>query len=79
MGWEHVSVSIGMPGKDALRCPTWEEMCYIKSMFWGEEDCVVQYHPAKSEYVNRHHFVLHLWRPTYPSMRLPTPERIMVG
>lgn len=35
MGWEHVSVS----RKD--RCPTWEEMCQIKDMFWGKDDCVI--------------------------------------
>lgn len=27
--WEHVSVSL------THRCPTWEEMCLIKSLFWG--------------------------------------------
>lgn len=56
MGWEHVSVSY------RKRCPTWEEMCEIKSMFWNPEEVVVQYHPRESEYVNRHPFCLHLWR-----------------
>ena len=32
-GWEHVSVSL------ARRCPTWEEMCMVKDIFWGEEEC----------------------------------------
>jgi hypothetical protein len=77
MGWEHVSVSLGLPGRNALRCPTWEEMCYIKQLFWDPEDCVVQYHPAKSEYVNRHPFVLHLWRPT--DQVIPIPQKIMIG
>ena len=45
-GWEHVSVS----RRD--RCPTWEEMCQIKALFWDEDDCVIQYHPPRSEYVN---------------------------
>lgn len=78
MLWEHCSVSIG-PGKrkDATRCPTWGEMCYIKKLFWDEDDCVIQYHPAKSEYVNRHPFVLHLWRPT--DQVIPIPEKIMIG
>src|SRR5580658_4748259 len=44
--FEHVSVSL------AHRCPTWEEMCKIKDLFWDDEDVVVQFHPAKSEYVN---------------------------
>lgn len=56
MGWEHVSVS------RMDRCPTWDEMCQVKAMFWGEDDCVVQYHPPRSEYVNNHPRCLHLWR-----------------
>src|SRR5690349_6482303 len=30
-GWEHVSISI--PSED--RCPTWEEMCFVKDLFWN--------------------------------------------
>lgn len=41
-GWEHVSVS----RRD--RCPTWDEMCQVKAMFWDEDDCVVQFHPPHS-------------------------------
>jgi hypothetical protein len=59
-GWEHVSISI----PDHKRCPTWEEMCAIKELLWDEEDCVVQYHPPKSQYVSCHPYCLHLWRPT---------------
>ncbi len=55
-GWEHVSVSF------STRCPTWEEMCKVKDMFWNEDECVIQYHPPKSEYVNNHPYCLHLWR-----------------
>lgn len=69
--WEHVSVST------AVRCPTWEEMCYVKGLFWGEEDTVVQYHPAKSEYVNNHQYCLHLWRPI--GQYMPVPPSILVG
>lgn len=57
-GWEHVSVSI----KGIKRCPNWNEMCFIKDMFWGKEDFVMQFHPPKSEYVNIHSYTLHLWR-----------------
>lgn len=77
MGWEHVSVSVALPGKHALRCPSWDEMCYIKRLFWDDEDCVIQYHPSKSEYVNRHPFVLHLWRPV--DQVIPIPQKIMIG
>lgn len=71
MGWEHVSVSLGD------RCPTWEEMCQVKATFWDEDDCVIQYHPPKSDYVNNHPYCLHLWRSTM--IELPRPPSIMVG
>jgi hypothetical protein len=69
--WEHVSVSL------AQRPPNWQEMCFVKDKFWGEEDAVIQIHPPKSEYVNFHPFVLHLWRPTF--IELPRPPSITVG
>lgn len=57
LGWDHVSVSL------ATRCPTWDEMCAVKSLFFDDEEVVMQLHPAKSQYVNLHPFCLHLWRP----------------
>lgn len=73
MGWEHVSVSI----PSEMRCPTWEEMCYIKDIFWEKDQVVVQFHPAEKDYVNRHEHCLHLWRPT--DQTFPVPQKIMVG
>lgn len=70
-GWEHVSVSL------PNRSPTWEEMCYIKSVFWDEEEAVMQIHPPKSEYVNNAKYCLHLWRPT--GAVIPLPPKLMVG
>lgn len=67
-GWEHVSVS------RKNRCPTWEEMCAIKDMFFKPEECVVQYHPPKSDYVNRHPYCLHLWRPLHEKIPMPPIE-----
>jgi hypothetical protein len=65
-GWEHVSVSV--PG----RCPNWIEMCFVKDLFWGEDELVIQYHVPKSEHVDNHPFVLHLWRDTlHPHPRMP--------
>lgn len=74
-GWEHVSVHIVEDGQKET--PTWEEMCAIKAIFWDEEDTVLQYHPAKSQYVNVHPNVLHLWRPV--GIEFPKPPKIMVG
>lgn len=73
VGWEHVSVTV----IDEKRCPTWEEMCYIKSLFWDDEDCVVQYHPRKSQHVSMHPFALHLWRNIHVEM--PEPDPLFVG
>lgn len=71
MGWEHVSVS----RKD--RCPTWDEMCQVKAIFWDDEDCVMQLHPPRSEWVNNHSRCLHLWRPMGEA--IPAPPMYMVG
>lgn len=75
MKWEHVSVSIRQ-GRKPLT-PTWEEMCWVKQHFWDEEDCVVEFHPPRSQYVNNHPNVLHMWRPT--DQTFPTPPSICVG
>ncbi|WP_407397779.1 hypothetical protein [Treponema sp.] len=64
-GWEHVSVSY------PRRTPTWEEMCKVKDFFWNDDETVVQYHPAKSEYVNIHPYCLHLWKPKDGEYMLP--------
>jgi hypothetical protein len=64
-GWEHVSVSL------RHRCPDWLEMCFVKDLFWREDETVLQFHPPKSEYVNHHPFCLHLWKPIGRSVLLP--------
>lgn len=72
-GWEHVSVS----RQGSATPPFWDEMCYVKDLFWGAEEVVMQLHPKKSEYVNNHSGVLHLWKPV--DVEIPTPPSIMVG
>jgi len=57
--------------------PSWEDMCRVKDMFFHDDEVAVQYHPAKSEYVNNMPNCLHLWRPL--DAQLPTPPSIMVG
>ena len=73
-GWEHCSVSITDRYK---RCPSWEQMCFIKNSFWNEDECCVEYHPAKKDYVNNHNYCLYIWKPI--DKELPTPPSIMVG
>ena len=75
LGWEHVSVSMTKTNnaskKKTNAIPTWDDMCFIKSLFWDEDDTVLQFHPKKSEYVNNHDKVLHLWRKVGVDHELP--------
>jgi hypothetical protein len=73
-GWEHVSVSLSRVGK--ARVPNWEEMCWVKNLFWDPEDCVVQFHPPQSKNVNNYR-VLHMWR--YLKGEFPRPPGWMIG
>lgn len=68
MGWDHVSVSL------VSRCPSWDEMCWVKDIFFDPEECVIQYHPPKSRYKNCHPHCLHLWRPQSETLPMPPLE-----
>lgn len=74
-GWDHVSIS--PCNQKRTFCPTWEEMSAIKDMFFDPEECAVEYHPPKSQYVNNHPFCLHLWRPNGGS-GIPMPPMAFV-
>lgn len=79
-GWEHVSVHAYKPTTHKVerqRTPTWKEMCAAKDMFWDDEDVVMQLHPRRSEYVNLHPHVLHLWRSR--TRAIPEPPALLVG
>jgi hypothetical protein len=69
--WEHVSVSL------SNRCPNWSEMCFVKSLFWDDEEAVMQLHPPRSTWINNHEYCLHLWRPM--DGKIPLPPQIAVG
>jgi hypothetical protein len=71
MGYDHVSVSF------AKRCPTWEEMCMVKDIFFDDVETVIQFHPKKSEYINNHPYCLHLWKKQGENYELPSS--IMTG
>lgn len=70
-GWEHVSVSF------PRRCPTWDEMCAAKDIFWQAEECCVEYHPPKSEYINIHDYCLHIWRPKNGQIAQPDADLVI--
>jgi hypothetical protein len=69
-GWEHVSVSTDR------RNPNWQEMSWVKNQFWADDECVVQFHPPKYEYVNRHPYCLHLWRHRTKEFPMPPQELV---
>jgi hypothetical protein len=78
--WEHVSVTIKdrKLTKQIMRCPTWQEMCYVKQLFWDDTDAVIQVHPAAKDYVDYHPYCLHLWRPIGRELVLPPKELVGV-
>lgn len=63
-GWNHISVSL------ENRTPIWDEMCFIKNLFFDDEDLCIQIHPKKSQYVNMHNHCLHIWQPPKEISRL---------
>lgn len=68
-GWEHVSIHAKGLCEDFT--PFWEDMCYIKNMFFKLSETVVQFHPPSNVYVNEHPHTLHLWRPIETDIKLP--------
>jgi hypothetical protein len=73
MDWDHVSVSLK---GNINRTPTWKQMCFIKDLFFDADECVVQYHPPATEYVNNHNGCLHLWKSQ--KYAFPVPDISMV-
>ncbi|WP_143278240.1 hypothetical protein [Bradyrhizobium sp. UFLA03-84] len=71
-GWEQVSVSTVR-----RRSPNWPEMCFVKDLFWDEEERVMQLHPPMSEYVKNDRYCLHLWKPKHAA--IPAPPPTLVG
>ena len=70
-GWDHLSVS------HAQRCPSWEEMEYVRKLFTGPREVWLQFGVPDVEHVNYHPHCLHWWRPLHREVRLP--PSIMVG
>jgi len=70
-GWDHVSVSLPQ------RCPTWEEMEFVKRLFFQPDAVCMQLHVAESSHISVHPFCLHIWHPHDAEIPLPPP--IMVG
>lgn len=70
-GWDHVSVSL----ED--RCPTWDEMEFVKRLFFKDDEVAYQLHPEVGKYKNLMPHCLHLWRPQQGL--IPCPPSWMVA
>lgn len=68
--WDHVSVST------PRRPPSWAEMCFVKRLFWTDDETVMQLHVPASQHINCHPNTLHLWRPQL--LIIPRPPSMMV-
>jgi len=53
--WLHVSMS------HPKRMPTYDDMCYLKKFWFGEEALAVEIHAPKSQHINHHPTCRHLW------------------
>lgn len=73
--WEHVSVA----PFDRKYTPNWDDMCWLKELFFRDDEVAVQFHPPKSEYVNNLGNCLHLWRLASSTNYMPMPPSWMVG
>lgn len=69
--WDHVSVSL------PNRCPNWPEMSFIKSVFFADDETVMQLHVPVADHLSLHPYCLHLWRPL--SLAIPRPPSDMVA
>jgi hypothetical protein len=77
--WEHASVHMEERQKNGQwreRTPNWKLMCLVKDLFWDEDEMVVQFHPARKDYVNNHSTTLHLWRNSRENF--PRPPKMCV-
>jgi hypothetical protein len=72
-GWRFDHVSVSTPA----RTPTWEEMDFVKRLFFHPEEVAYQLHVSPVEHINNHPYCLHLWRNC--EQAIPLPPAAMVG
>lgn len=71
LGWDHVSVSL------AHRCPTWEEMEFVRGLFFRDDETVMQLSVPATDHISLHPNCLHWWRPQTET--IPRPPNALVG
>lgn len=72
MGWKHVSIS----NAQKKMLPNWTVMTRLKDAFYGDDEWVVQFFPAKDDYVNDCQWCLHLWASL--DQEMPHPSVVLV-
>jgi len=69
-GFDHVSVSL------SDRTPTWEEMDYVKRLFFRPDEVCYQLHMPPADNISFHPYCLHIWRPCGAEIPLPPPDTV---
>lgn len=69
-GWDHVSVST------SVRCPTWDELEFVKRFFFKPDEVAMQLHLPPSDHISLHPHCLHIWRPHHATIPLPPKEMV---
>lgn len=62
--WEHVCIT----PKQGCRTLKFVEMCFLKDIFFKDEETVLQTLPEKTNYINNAQNSIHLWRPLHSEM-----------
>lgn len=73
-GWEHVSCHVRIAQgtrPPIMRVPSYDELCWLKDLFWESHECAMQFHVPKTDHINRHQHCLHLWRRAGANCELP--------
>lgn len=68
--FDHVSVSL------SNRCPTWDEMDYVKRLFFKDDEIAYQLHMPPADNISFHPYCLHIWRPVKLPIPLPPPDTV---
>lgn len=74
-GWENVLITImNKDGKLTPRSASLEEMDFIKAIFWGNDECVLQYFPATADDMKLPGFCVALWKPNFAAVPKPPKD-----
>ncbi len=51
-------------------------MAWVKSLFWKDDECVIQFHVPTQDHINYHPNVLHMWRPIGIVLPMPPSDAV---